>query len=84
MSRNISDLRELLFDTIAEVRSGNLDVEKAKVVNALSQTIVESAKVEVAFIAQTDAEGSGFMEHGEGLPGDLPQGITGRRVHRLR
>jgi hypothetical protein len=84
MSRNISDLRELLFNTIADVRSGAVDVEKAKIVNELSKTIVESAKVEVDFIRQTDAEGSGFLEHGEKLPDDLPAGIVGRLVHRAR
>jgi hypothetical protein len=84
MSRTISDLRETLFDMIADVRSGKIEVEKAKMVNELSKTIVESAKVEVDFIRQTDAEGSGFLEHGEKLPDDLPQGITGRVVHRMR
>jgi len=78
-NKNIADLRELLFQTIEGVKSGNLDIEKAKVIGDLSQVMVNTAKVEVEYAKATGQKGSGFLEKQE----DLPPGITGIRQHRM-
>jgi hypothetical protein len=84
MSENIADLRQTLFNVIKGVRDGSIDLEKAKMVNELSKTIVDTAKVEVDFIKATDADGSGFLEYGEELPGAEKPGYLGRTTHRIR
>lgn len=64
MSGNtISDLRKHLFDAIAGVRDGSMDVEKAKTVAELSKVVVESAKVEVDFMKMRGEglKGTGFI-----------------------
>ena len=55
----ISDLRRRLFETIDGVKSGTIDIEKARLVGDLSQVIVNSAKVEVERLLRGDAAGSG-------------------------
>jgi hypothetical protein len=78
--KNIDDLRELLFDTIEGVKSGKLDIDRAKMIGELSQVMVNSAKVEVQYAQVTGQTGSGFLEK----PQELPPGITGVTVHRMR
>ena len=77
--KNIDDLRDLLFATIEGVKSGDIDVERAKMIGELSQVMVNSAKVEVQYAQATGQKGSGFLEKAEALP----QGITGIHTHRL-
>lgn len=77
--KNIDDLRDLLFATIEGVKSGTLDIEKAKIIGDLSQVMVNTAKVEVEFAKATGQKGSGFPEKAE----ELPPGITGIRQHRI-
>lgn len=50
MENNIEALRNILFDAIRGVKAGTLDIEKAKVIDGLSQTIINSAKVEVEYM----------------------------------
>jgi len=84
MTRNINDLRELLFDTLQGVKNGTVNVDSAKAISDLSQNIINTAKVEIDYlkaggnvtsefieIKQTDAEPSG------------PQPVI-TRVHRLK
>lgn len=78
--KNIDDLRELLFDTIGGVKSGKLDIDRAKMIGELSQVMVNSAKVEVQYAQATGQKGSGFLESQE----ELPTGITAVHVHRMR
>lgn len=78
--KNINDLRTALFETMQDVRSGKLDVNKAKAVTDLAQTIVNTAKVEVDFIRATDSTAdSGFISKAE----RLPKGVTGIVRHRI-
>lgn len=77
--KNIDDLRELLFSAIEGVKSGTLDVERARMIGDLSQVMVNSAKVEVEYAKATGQKGSGFLEQAQ----DLPNGITGIRQHRM-
>lgn len=72
----IADLRTTLADTIRDLRDPKSDmtVEKAKAINDLSQTIINSAKVEVdalKVMGGTRMKPTGFLllEHEES-PGD--------------
>ena len=47
MSKNLSDLRAALFDTLEKVKSGDLDLDKARAINDIGKTLIDSAKVEV-------------------------------------
>jgi len=77
--KNIDDLRDLLFSAIEGVKSGTLDVERARMIGDLSQVMVNSAKVEVEYAKATGQKGSGFLEQAQ----ELPNGITGIRQHRM-
>lgn len=60
MSGNtISDLRKHLFDAIAGVRDGSMDIDKAKTVAELSKVVVDSARVEVDFMKVRGETGNG-------------------------
>jgi len=50
MPRTIDDLREMLFQTLEGLKNGELEIEKAKAIGDISQTIINSAKVEVDYI----------------------------------
>ena len=47
MSKNISDLRDGLFDAIALLKEGKLTMEQAMAISEMGQVIINSAKVEV-------------------------------------
>lgn len=51
MSISTSDLRKLLFDTIADVRAGRIDHNKANAVSKLSGEILKSAKLDLDAVA---------------------------------
>lgn len=59
--KTIEDLRETLFSTLEAVKAGTLDVEKAKVINEVSKTIVDTAKVEVDYIRVVGEGQSTFL-----------------------
>jgi hypothetical protein len=84
--KTINDLRNALFETIEAVKSGNMEIERAKTISDLAQVIVNTAKVEVEYAKATDATGSTFleMETMTAPEGALPQGITGIRQYRLK
>ena len=82
MSKTIEDLRTVLFETIEGVKSGKLDLDRAKMVSDLSQVVVNSAKVEVEFIRTVEGKNSRFLG-GEEVK-DLPSGITGVHVHKIK
>lgn len=77
--KNIDDLRELLFETIEGVKSGKLDIDRAKMIGELSQVMVNTAKVEVQYAHATGGKGSEFLDKRP----ELPSGITGIRQHRI-
>lgn len=78
MSRNVDDLRELLFKTIEDVRAGTIAPDKAQAIVDLAQVVVNSAKVEVQAAGGGDI---GFLQKQEAK--QLPPGITGIRQHRI-
>lgn len=79
----IDTLRELLFQTLREVRAGTMDTDRARAVNELGKPIVDSARVEVAYLAANNGGESEFLGSAVGA-GNLPPGITGIRQHRLK
>jgi len=81
-SNNIDALRDTLFATLRAVKDGSLDLEKAKAVNQLAKTIVDTAKVEVAYLKTTGGGESSFINSAIGS-NNLPPGITGVTRHRL-
>ena len=82
-SKTIEDLRETLFATLEAVKSGGMDLERAKAVNEIGKTIIDSAKVEVDYLRVTDGGESEFISSAVGSD-NLPPGITGIRQHRIK
>lgn len=78
-TKNIDDLRDILFATIESVREGKMDLDRAKMVGELSQVMVNTAMVEVKFAQATGQKGSSFLEKKP----NLPHGITGIHTHRI-
>lgn len=60
----MSSLQDILMQSIQDVRSGAMDASKAKAVNEIAQTLINSAKVEVEFMRATKRSESRFF-----LPG---------------
>ena len=81
MSKNISDLRDGLFEAMQMLKDGKLTVEQAKAISEMSQVVINSAKVEVDYIR---ANNGGEMPFLEAVGNDnLPPGVTGITRHRL-
>lgn len=60
----IADLRDHLFATLEALRDEEkpMDIERAKAIADVARVVVDSAKVEVAFIEATGEVGSGFIK----------------------
>lgn len=81
--KTVDDLREHLFAALQGLRDGTLDVDRAKAISEVSQTIINSAKVEVEAARLVDsATAPRFLDPGD--PPPLPDGITAIRQHRIR
>ncbi|MGC4076247.1 MAG: hypothetical protein QM702_04295 [Rubrivivax sp.] len=90
-TQNIEDLRQALFSTLDGVRAGTIDLDKARAVNEISKTIIETAKVEVDYLRVTGGGESAFIAAigADNLPPGLPaatpgNGIVGITQHRLK
>lgn len=86
MSKTVSDLREHLFATLAALRDPHtpMDIERARAVSEVAQTIINSAKVEVDYLKLSGGGESAFIDTDVKPDDDVPAGITGRIVHRLK
>lgn len=82
MSQDITLLREHLFAAIAGVKDGSLDLDKARAINEIGKTLVDTAKVEVDYLKATGDGKSNFIETAPDAK-PLPDGITGTTVHRI-
>lgn len=81
-NRTIVDLRETMFDTLADLRAGKITVEQAKAVSDISQTIINTAKVEVDYIRANKGGETPFLEAiGNN---NLPAGIVGITRHLIK
>lgn len=60
---DITELRAHLFDTLKELKNKDnpMDIERAKAVSDIAQTIINSAKVEVDHMKIAGGSGSGFI-----------------------
>lgn len=83
MKQDITLLREQLFATLAAVKDGSIDIDRARAVNDIGKTLVETARVEVDYLRATGGAESEFLNAAVD-PDKLPPGITGRTIHRLR
>ena len=81
--KDITSLREHLFSTLAGVKDGTIDLERARAVNEISKTLVDTARVEVEYLRATGGSESEFLNTAIGT-NTLPPGITGRQVHKLK
>lgn len=65
MKNKMTDLRNHLFEELERIkdRDTSFDVERAKAIIEIAKAITDTAKVEVAFIAETGANGSEFFDH---------------------
>ena len=55
MSNNISALRTTLFDTLQAVKSGEMDIDRARAVSDIAQTIINTAKAEIDYAKKPPA-----------------------------
>ncbi len=68
MKNKIDDLRNHLFETLEALRDEEdpMDLDRARAVADVARVIVDSAKVEVAFLNVTGSRrGTGFLPDGE-------------------
>lgn len=74
---DVTALRKHLFDAIEGVKNKTMSIEQAKAIADISQTVINSAKVEVDYAKATSGKcASGFLP-------DVPA-VQGRTVHRLQ
>lgn len=73
----ITDLRGHLFDTLRALKdpAKPMDIERAKAVADVAQTIINSAKVEVEHLKIAGGKGSGFIPEAPKNPA-LPDGTS--------
>lgn len=89
MNNDITELRSHLFDTLRGLKEGTVDVEKAKAMSQLADTIIDTAKVEVDYMRVAGGNGTGFIPS-EGQPQITPTStgtkiVEGSRtIHRLK
>lgn len=79
---NINDLRDTLFETLNGIKSGAIDLDKARAINEVSKTIIDTAKVEVDYLKVNNGGESPFIEASQQQP--LPSGIVGITRHVLK
>jgi hypothetical protein len=63
MQNKIDDLRNHLFATLEALRDKEapMDIERAKAISNIANSIIESAKVEVKYLDLIGGKGSGFI-----------------------
>lgn len=88
MDKTVNDLREHLFATLQALRDKDhpMEIERARAISEVAQTIINSAKVEVDYLKINGGGESGFIDAAgsDNIPDGLPPGITGIRQHRIR
>ncbi|SCW88955.1 hypothetical protein [Pseudomonas sp. NFACC05-1] len=72
MKNKMTDLRDHLFATLEALQDPEkpMEIERAKAIADVAKVLVDSAKVEVAFIVAMDGdvETTGFIESAKALP----------------
>jgi hypothetical protein len=67
MARTINDLREIIFQTMEDLKAGKIDVDHAKQIANLGQVIVNSAVAETRFIKEQGGGGTDFISKEENV-----------------
>ena len=88
---DINELRAVLFETLRALNDKEkpMALDRAKTIAEVSQVVINSAKVEVAFVQATQSSGTGFLgEIGTtrtptGSKTVIEQPGVRRTVHRL-
>ena len=81
---DITALRAHLFEALRAVRAGTLELlDKARAINELGKTIIDTGKLEVDHILATDAGAKSKFIVGPDDADALPNGITSIVRHRL-
>jgi hypothetical protein len=80
-TNNIDKLREHLFATLDALADKDkpMDIDRAKAISGVAQTIINSAMVEVKYAQATGQKASGFLEKAQALP----PGINSVTQHRI-
>jgi hypothetical protein len=83
---DINELRTALFETLQAVKTGTMDVSRAKAVSDVAQTIINTAKVEIDYMAASgETVSSGFLGKPSGRPAlvEVPagQGVAAQLVN---
>lgn len=79
MAKNkISDLRDHLFETLEALKDKEnpMELERAKMISSVAQTIINAAKVEVEMVNAVGGDAPTFFEHppaDRSLPAPKPQ-----------
>lgn len=80
---DLTSLRAHLFEAIRAVKAGQIDLDKARAVNELGRTLVDTARVEVDYLRATGGGESAFLGAAIGAA-NLPPGITSVVRHRIK
>jgi hypothetical protein len=80
MQNKIEDLRNHLFATLEELRDKDkpMEIDRAKAISSVANSIIESAKVEVKFLELTGGNGTGFIAEAPALPGPAQSRLVGK------
>lgn len=88
MKNKIEDLRNHLFGTLEALADPDkpMALDRAREIANVAQVLINSAKVEVAFIEAVGAkQGSGFIPQAASEPGPAPvTGPSGNRIPFVR
>lgn len=57
----IEDLRNHLFETLERLKDGDMEIDRAKAIAEVSSAIIDTAKVEIAFLREVGGTGSDFI-----------------------
>lgn len=81
---NINALRAALFEALRGVKAGTLELDKARAINELSKTLVDTARVEVAYLEATGNSRSTFLDAPASDGEQMPNGVPSITRHQLR
>ena len=91
-TNNISTVRQALLDTITDLRRADnpMEIDRARAISEVAQTVINSAKVEVEYLKVTGQFNAPFLDKPTEPPaittteGQLPPGIKSITRHRLQ
>lgn len=86
MRNKAEDLRNHLFEVLEGLKDKEnpMEVDRARAVADVAHAIINSAKVELAFMKQMNAQTSSFLPAGEGASNSKPGNAGVRRLGSAR